>query len=237
MKPFQWILVGVGVLALALVGWNFFSSAIDNTARQPVDLVYGSPQELIELAQGVRRGPADAQVSIMEFADYACPGCAAFATGVKPIIDLSYGDDDRVNFVIYDYPMFQHSFLAARAARCAGDQGEYWGYHDTLYANQMAWSRMADPLATFEEYARNLGLDRGEFRTCIRSDRHAEVVTANHLLGRQLGVGGTPTILVNTGEGRAEQMPNFNDASWLRNTVDRALERLGGSAGSDGGEG
>lgn len=237
MKPFQWVLVGVGVLALALVGWNLLSSSMDSTARAPIDLVYGSPQELIEMAEGVRIGPDGAPVSIIEFADYSCPGCAAFATQVKPLLDLSYADDDRVQYVFYDYPFIQHSFLAARAARCAGDQGRYWDYHDVLFRNQPSWSRMADPAAEMESYAREIGLDRGDFRSCLRSDRHADVVTANLLLGRQLGVDGTPAIMVNTGQGRAQRVSDFNDVAAIRALVDGALARLSGGESPAGEEG
>lgn len=237
MKPFQWVLVGVGVVALALVGWNLLSTSLDSTARAPIDLVYASPQELIEMAKGVRIGPADAPVSIVEFADYSCPGCAAFATGVKPLLDLSYADDDRVQYVFYDYPFIQHSFLASRAARCAGDQGRYWDYHDALFRNQPSWSRMADPAGEMESYARDVGLDRGEFRSCLRSDRHADVVTANLLLGRQLGVDGTPAIMVNTGEGRAQRVSDFNDVAGIRALVDGALARLSSRAAPEGEEG
>src|SRR5690606_31043959 len=87
---------------------------------------------------------------------------------------------------------------AARAARCAGDQGRYWEYHDALYARQARWSgRSSTPLNDFEEYAAELGLDRAAFSACLRSDRHAEVVTANIMLGERLGVRGTPTVIVN----------------------------------------
>ena len=91
--------------------------------------------------------------------------------------------------VHYDFPLTgnPHSFIAARAARCANDQGEYFNYQAMLYRNQLGWAvSPSTPLDTLEEYAEMLGLDTEVFESCLRSDRHAEVVTANLRLGQAL---------------------------------------------------
>ncbi len=232
-KPFHWVLGGVGVLAVLLIGWNLVSSSIDNTVREPVEIVFETPAELVAMAQGIRVGPADAPISIVEFADYACPSCQVFAANVKPLLDLTYADDDRVQYIFFDYPMLQNAYVAARAARCAGDQDAYWNYHDVLFQNQMSWSRMADPVGAFEDYAGEIGIDRGDFRSCLRSDRHAEVVSANAMLGQRLGVGGTPWVIVNTGEGGAQQVNEWANPESIRAIVNAGLERLGGAAAAD----
>jgi len=231
-----WILGGAGVLAVAIVAWNLFSTALDSTARAPMDLEYGSPAELLELAQGISYGDPDAPIILMEFADFQCPSCLAFFQQVKPLVDLSYIQSGAVRMVLYDFPLIQshpNAFLAARAARCAGDQGNYWGYHDRLFLGQSIWSRRADPAAEFIDYAAEIGLDRGAFTSCLRSDRHAEVVTANMILGNQLGVQGTPTLLVDAGIGRAIRLPDFTIES-IRRVVDEALASLA-SADAPGG--
>jgi len=88
--------------------------------------------------------------------------------------------------------------VAARAARCAGDQGKFWEYHDLLFGQQSRWStKPSVPIKQFEEYAAQLGLDTQAFGQCLNSDRHADVVSANRLLGEQLGVNGTPTVIIN----------------------------------------
>ena len=47
------------------------------------------------------------------------------------------------------------------------------------------------------EYAAELRLDRAAFESCLRSERYADVVTANRMLGDRLGVSGTPTVIIN----------------------------------------
>lgn len=233
-----WILGGVVVVALLVVGWNLFTSVTDQTVRAPLELPALSPQELSELAQPVVMGDPGAPLTVMDFSDYSCPSCRQFASAVKPLLDASYVQQGLARFAYYDFPLpgFPNSFLAARAARCAGDQDRYWSFHDELFRNQPQWSVMADPVPTFEGYAESLGLDRGDFRSCLRSDRHAETVTANRDLGRQLGVGGTPTIYVNTGEGRALQVEQWGNMAEVRRVLDEALVRLGHAPAEDADE-
>jgi protein-disulfide isomerase len=51
-------------------------------------------------------------------------------------------------------------------------------------------------VGTFVGYGEDLGLEGETFESCVKSDRHADVVSANYRLGYELGVSGTPTIMV-----------------------------------------
>ena len=235
-RTLYWVLIAVGVLALAVVVGNLIFGTAGQGARAPVEISYASSEELLEMAQGVRLGDADAPVTIMDFSDYQCPACRAFATQSKPFLEMEFIESGQANLVFYDFPLpsFPHSFLAARAARCAGDQGAYWSFHDQLFRAQMEWSGRSDPFSTFVGYAESLGLDRSEFRSCLGSDRHADVVSANIELGRRLNVTGTPTIFLDTGEGRGDRIQNWAPAD-LRPRIQEALARLG-HGGADAGD-
>jgi protein-disulfide isomerase len=102
-----------------------------------------------------------------------------------------------------------NAFLAARASRCAADQGRYWEYHDNLFRNQASWAPLPSPASTFLAYAETLGLDRDGFASCLDSDRHAELVTANMELGNRLNVQRTPTIFVEQGGSARPIGPDF----------------------------
>ena len=202
MKKLYIVLVAVAAVAIGAVGISV-SSASGNAVIAPVAVEgLDDPARLVELAQGQTKGSEDAPVTIIEFGDFQCPACQAFAMQVKPQIELGYVESGRAKFVYYDWPIVNghpNAFLAARASRCAADQGMYWEYHDNLFRNQARWAAMTSPAATFVGYAEQLGLDEGEFSSCLHSDRHAELVTANMELGDQLGVSGTPTIYVEQG--------------------------------------
>ncbi len=202
MKKFYYIFGAIAVIGVGAVGWQVSSNVLSTAVAAPVELGELSDEELFELAQGMSIGDEEAPVTIVEFGDYQCPGCGAFALSVKPQIDGTLVQSGQAKFVFYDFPLISihaNSFLAARASRCAADQGKYWEYHETLFRNQSRWSAASMPASAFEDYAGEVGVDEGAFASCLNSDEHAEVVTANMQLGRRMGVGSTPTVLINAG--------------------------------------
>lgn len=203
MNKLYLVLGAVAVIGIAAAVYSVGSSALSDAATAPVEVEgLENSERLVELAQGVTLGDENAPVTIVEFGDYQCPGCGSFASGVKPQIQLQLVDQGRAKFVFYDFPLVQihpHAFLAARAARCAGEQDRYWDYHDLLFRMQPRWSGQANAIGSFMDYAASVELDEGAFEECLQSDRYADVVTANMELGAQLGVSGTPTVMVNAG--------------------------------------
>ncbi len=202
MKKLYIVLGAVAVIGIGAVAYSVGSGSGGAVSAPIVVEGLDDINRLVEMAQGMTKGDPNATVSIIEFGDFQCPACQQFATQVKPQVELALIESGKAKFIYYDWPIIeahQHAFLAARAARCAGDQGKYWEYHDNLFRNQSRWATVTNAEGTFMEYASSLGLDDGEFGSCLRSDRHADVVTANMELGMQLGVRGTPTIIVEQG--------------------------------------
>jgi protein-disulfide isomerase len=215
--------IGIAVIAYALTN-NIAESGM---AIAPVDVPgLDNPQTLIQLAQGVTTGNPDAPITIIEFGDYQCPACQAFQQQVKPRLDLTYIQTGIAKFVFYDLPLVEahpHAFLAARAARCAGDQGgsdPYFRYHDTLFQNQTAWAGSSTPRRQFVDYAERTGLDGDDFESCLMSDRFADVVTANRRLAEDaFSASSTPSIYV-----RSSGLPNETQNDF--ESISRAIEAL-----------
>jgi protein-disulfide isomerase len=204
LKPFYIILAVVAIAGAAGIGWALYGgggAGGDLAAIEPVPLSDIAPQDLVRQARGVIEGPGNAPVQILVFSDYMCPYCAQFALNIETLIKQNYVANGQVQYIYHDFPLggsHIHSFVAARAARCAEDQGRFWEYHNILLAQQTNWMYdRSTPYAKFNEYARQAGLDVDSFRGCVNSDRHAELVTANYMLGQQLRVGGTPTVFIN----------------------------------------
>jgi len=216
MRKLYLILAAVAVVGIGAVGYSIGSGS-GSAVTAPVAMEgLDDLEHLVELAQGVTKGNADAPVTIIEFGDFQCPACQAFALQVKPQLELAYVESGKAKFVFYDWPIFSghpNAFLAARASRCAADQGKYWEYHDNLFRNQARWAPMTSPVDAFVDYAGTLGLDAGDFRACVNSDRHAELVTANLELGNQLGVNGTPSIYIEQGGAARRVGPDFASLS------------------------
>ena len=116
----------------------------------------------------------------------------------------------KVRLVYKDFPLSFHAGAepAAMAARCAAERGQFWTYHDLLFAAAPAFSR-ADLLT----YAARLDLREEAFAACLDSGRLRDAVRADMQEGRSLGVTGTPTFFIN---GRrlvgAQPLPAFREA-------------------------
>ncbi len=199
------VVLGVIVLLLvAAIVYGASSRGGGGAATEPVEVPgLDDNQTLVNMAQGVTMGEEDAPITIAEFADYQCPGCMGFAGTVQPQVKQVFVDSGKAKFIFYDFPLttlHMHSFLAARAARCADDQGKFWEYHDALFRHQSSWAASpTPPVDTFEDYAAEVGLDQGQFRRCLRSDKYADVISATMTLGQELGVTGTPTVIISRG--------------------------------------
>ena len=240
LKAFYVVLGVTAVIAVGALGWSVLGGGLSAAATEPIQsIVLGEIEDLetlVALATGVEQGDPDAPITILEFGDFQCPACQQFATFVKPQIDLAYVDSGIARFVFHDYPLgpasgHPHSFLAARGARCALDQGPeyFWPFHDQLFANQSRWGgSQGPPTSDFESYAATIGLDVDDFARCLDSDRHADVVSANIRLGMELGVSGTPTIFVSKVGGRGIRVNRWSEFESFRTVIERLMEEGAG---------
>ncbi|MDQ7028222.1 MAG: DsbA family protein [Anaerolineae bacterium] len=136
-------------------------------------------------------GSADAPVVIIEFSDFRCPYCGRFATTTMGPLLEEYGD--YVYFVYRDFAILgAESVSAAIAAECANEQGEFWAYHDLLFANQQNLNQSA-----YIAFAGELGLDVDAFTGCIDNETYLAEVRADTAAAQQLGATGTPTFYIN----------------------------------------
>jgi len=230
MKKFYFLFGAVAAIGIGVVGYKVGSGVFGSAVSAPIELDFENDEALVEMAQGVTKGDPDAPVTIVEFGDYQCPGCGSFALSVKPQLELTFIDSGQAKFVFYDFPLISihpNAFIAARAARCAADQDKFWEYHESLFRNQARWSSSATPIGTFEAYADDLGLDGGEFGSCLNSERFADVVSANMELGARMGVSGTPTILVNA-NGQLRRVNN-NDYQSIARAIETIMSETPGS--------
>ena len=139
------------------------------------------------------RGPADAPVVLVEFADYECPFCGRFFRETYPTLISEYGD--RMRYVFRNYPLSNlhpNASKAAEGGECAFDQDMFWEYHDLLLQRQAALD-----VPSLKRYAAELGLDLERFSTCLDSGQKIDVVATDLQDGLGYGVTGTPTFFIN----------------------------------------
>jgi protein-disulfide isomerase len=138
------------------------------------------------------KGAEKAPVKIVKFEDFECPFCKT----VQPTLaELLKKYDGKVRLVHKDLPLVAihpQAPLAAEAARCAGDQGKFWQYHDMLYGKA---PKLAP--ADLKAYAKELGLDLATFQPCLDSGKHKGTVQNDLAEGAKLGLTGTPSFFIN----------------------------------------
>jgi protein-disulfide isomerase len=159
------------------------------------------------------QGPADAEVTLVQYGDFECPYCGA----AYPIIkDVQARMGERLRFVFRNFPIttsHPHAELAAEAAEAAAVQGTFWQMHDLLYENQ---KRLRDQ--DLHAYAEGLRLDLDRFDKELAEHVHADRVYEDFMSGVRSGVNGTPTFYINGAR---------HDDSYDLDTLLAALERAG----------
>lgn len=136
-------------------------------------------------------GPADAPVTIVEWADFECPACKAF----YPVLDgLVKRFPGQVRLVYKFYPLASHPHgeIAARAGVAAYRQGKFWEMHHVLFDNQERLEQ-----SDLEGYAKQLKLDVGKFKSEMGSDDTVARITRDKRAADDVNLDSTPTIFIN----------------------------------------
>jgi uncharacterized OsmC-like protein/predicted DsbA family dithiol-disulfide isomerase len=137
------------------------------------------------------RGPASADVTLVEYGDFACPFCRAAYAEIKALLARM----PDVRFVFRANPrshLFPDAEPAAEAAEIAAAQGKFWEMHDRLFETADGVSR-PQLLAA----ARDAGLDAAAFERDLDSGAYRPAVRAQEVTGWHSHVISTPTFFIN----------------------------------------
>ncbi len=147
----------------------------------------------IDIAGAPVRGPQDAPITIVEFADFQCPYCARAEETLQQVVAAYPG---KVRFVWRDLPLPFHdqAEAAAWAARAARAQGKFWAMHDRLYNLQEGETLGR---STFDKFAAELGLDAKRFGAALDKQADKLAIRAEAETASRAGITGTPTFFVN----------------------------------------
>jgi protein-disulfide isomerase len=186
-----------GAIATIQAGGEIASNA-PSPAEQPA--LAPTPAAFSD-SRAATLGDPDAQVTIVEFADYQCPACSYHSLETLPRIISDMVDEGRVYYILKDFPLDRphpDARAAASAVRCAGEQDAYWEMHDAVYANQADWSAAGAAVTDqFASFAADIGLSAGDFEACLTSGRFDDAIQASVDEATALGVPSTPYFFIN----------------------------------------
>jgi predicted DsbA family dithiol-disulfide isomerase len=161
------------------------------------------------------RGPANAPITIVEFADFECPHCGAMFPVLKAI-EKNYAEKVRV--VYRQFPLTHihpNAQKASEASLCANAQQRFWEFHESLFTNQRELS-----VAALKKRAADLKLDTAAFNQCLDTGAQAKAVAQDFEDGDKAGVGGPPTLFIN---GR---LYSGTDYAEVRDIIEDELKRI-----------
>jgi NhaA family Na+:H+ antiporter len=144
------------------------------------------------LAKGIRVGPSEAPVQLLEFADFECPYCGSFHNTLRAI-EIRY--PNKISLMYVHFPIQGHRFAlpAARVAECAASQGRFSAMHDQLFEGQESFG-----LKPWSDYATAAGVpDLAAFDACIKKTDPMLRVAEGQALGKELDMQGTPSVIIN----------------------------------------
>ena len=150
-------------------------------------------------------GNPDAEVTIVEFADFLCPHCQDYKSEIDKFIEEVVAEGNA-KFEYRFLPVFgQTSEFAARVAECADDfvESGFWKAHDELF--RLASRGVDDELG--RELAKSLDIPYADLLECQQS---AEQYIADGRVANFAQVSGTPAVRVRYGDGNVEIVPGYD---------------------------
>ena len=186
------ILLSIFLVIVIIFGLYVLDILLNTKLQNPSSGEEGNDN--IELILGSKSnysiGTNNPLITIVEFADYACPYCQrSFPT----IREISSKYQDNVKIIFRDYPVVtDYSVDLALAARCAGDQSKFWPMHDQLFLNTDI-SGYDDIL----NIAKRIKLDTNKFNTCFNNKKFLSDINKDFNDAKELGLTGTPTWFIN----------------------------------------
>lgn len=209
-------------LFLSPDGRFLFESALNTTIDPAIERqrAAAETQKALLADDSPSKGPKDAPVTLVEFADFECPPCAHLADLLFAMRISKEGLRARVVFKQMPLPMHPWARPAALASICARRQSDeaFWALYDYLFANQasITVSNVDEKIATLA--SRDPRLHPNQLKQCLESHAADEELHRDESLARSYHITATPTVFIN-GTRNKEGFPRPED---LRAAIDAA---------------
>ena len=147
-------------------------------------------------------GNPHATVTVIEYASFTCPHCAAFHAEAFKDLKADYIDTDKINFIYREVYFDRFGLWAAIVARCGdGAENRYFGIADMLYTQQQDWARQSEATEIVErlrQIGRTAGLSDAQLDQCLTDADNAQKLYARYLQQAEADdISSTPSFLIN----------------------------------------
>jgi len=216
---------GIAIVAVVIV------ALVVIPMLKPVDLATIEPFERPQ-ADFNATGDPDAPITVTEYSDFQCPYCKRFADQTERRLIETYVATGKVRFVYRPFGSLigPESGTAAQAAYCAGDQGQFWQFHDFLFANHTGENVGDYTTRKLEAMAETLNLDMNAFTSCVSSGKYADQVLQDGKDGVAAGVKATPSFIITyevNGETKTRFIEGAQPFEQFQAEIEGALAEIG----------
>lgn len=199
--------LAAGLLAVAVVavvtrpGGDLASSAAPSATPASGEGTLAEQVARGDAEDGFAIGDPDAPVTVVQWTDFTCPYCAAFARDTLPTLVERYVDTGQVRWEFHDVAFFgDNSVAAAAAARAAAEQGLGYEYLMAVYAVAPASGHPEMPREKLLGFAEQVGVpDMAAFEAALDAGELSAVVESDTALAQQLGVTSVPFFVIGDG--------------------------------------
>ena len=147
-------------------------------------------------------GNPDSAVTVIEYASFTCPHCAAFHADSFKQLKADYIDTGKINFKYREVYFDRLGLWASIVARCGENaENRYFGIADILYKQQSDWARQDNPqdiVASLRRIGKTAGLNDTQLDQCLTDADNAQTLYALWLQRAEAdGITSTPSFLIN----------------------------------------
>ena len=177
----------------ALAGFSPLRLITEAVAQSATDVA--KPVSLPDMALG----PANAAVTITEYASMTCPHCAAFNADVFPKIKSEYIDTGKIRYVFREFPLDIKAAAGSVLSRCIAkdDANKYFAVTDLLFKTQADWV-MKNTTESLIRIGKQAGLTQDQIEACLRDQSLLDKLAADQKYAAEvLKVDSTPTFFIN----------------------------------------
>lgn len=178
------------VLAAALTA--FAGAAVAQDTAEP------SAEAEAPVVQEMTMGAEDAPVTVIEYASFTCPHCAAFHDEVLPQFKADYVDTGKVRFVYREVYFDRYGLWAGIVARCGGPES-YFGISDMIYDQQRDWVQgdATEIVEHLRKIGKTAGLTDAELDQCLTDAGKAEALYSTFVANADAdGIEATPSFVI-----------------------------------------
>ncbi len=196
------VAVGALLVAFAFIRPMVLKTQATASATQ-ASVISITPKASTAQENGVHLGDPNAPVKVDVYEDFRCSICKYYTQNYESQIIQTYVDTGKVYYTFHSYIVIDGndgtdaSYRAANAAMCAAEQGRFWDYHDTLYANQVTEDASLFTDERLVTMGQNLNLDMMAFNQCYQAKKYSSDINNETSQAHTLNLPGTPSILVN----------------------------------------